>query len=37
MNEYFDVLDENGNPIGKTSSKEEVHNKGYWHELYTYG
>ena len=31
MNEYFDVLDENGNPIGKISPKTEVHNKGYWH------
>lgn len=31
MEEYFDVLDEEGNFTGTTKSKSEVHTKGYWH------
>lgn len=29
--EYFDVLDENGNKIGKTKLRTEVHRDGDWH------
>ena len=31
MEEYFDVLDEEGIPTGVTKPKSEVHTKGYWH------
>ena len=31
MEEYFDVLDEEGRPSGVTKPKSEVHTKGYWH------
>ena len=31
MEEYFDVLDEEGMPSGITKPKSEVHTKGYWH------
>lgn len=30
--EYFDLLDENGNKIGKTKLREEVHKDGDWHK-----
>jgi len=29
--EYLDILDESGNPIGKSCLKSEVHKKGYYH------
>ena len=29
--EYFDVLDENGNKTGKTKLRKEVHRDGDWH------
>ncbi len=29
--EYLDILDELGNPLGKTALKSEVHQKGYFH------
>lgn len=29
--EYFDLLDENGNKIGKTKLRSEVHRDGDWH------
>ncbi len=29
--EYFDVLDENGNKTGETESRNEVHRDGDWH------
>lgn len=31
-NEYFDVLDENGNKTGKQKLREEVHKDGNWHK-----
>ena len=31
MDEYLDILDELGNPIGNTALKSEVHQKGYFH------
>lgn len=31
MQEYFDVLDENGNKTGKTKLRSEVHRDGDWH------
>ncbi len=31
MEEYFDVLDENGNPTGKKKLRKEVHRDGDWH------
>lgn len=30
--EYFDLLDENGNSLGETKSREEVHRDGDWHK-----
>lgn len=30
--EYFDLLDENGNKIGKTKLRSEVHRDGDWHK-----
>ena len=30
--EYFDILDENGNKIGKTKLRSEVHRDGDWHK-----
>lgn len=30
--EYFDLLDENGNKIGKTKLRNEVHRDGDWHK-----
>ena len=30
--EYFDLLDENGNKIGKTKLRTEVHRDGDWHK-----
>ena len=30
--EYFDVLDENGNKTGKTKLRSEVHRDGDWHK-----
>ncbi len=30
--EYFDILDENGNKIGKTKLRSEVHKDGDWHK-----
>lgn len=30
--EYFDILDENGNKIGKTKLRKEVHRDGDWHK-----
>lgn len=32
MSEFFDVLDENGNNIGKTKLRSEVHRDGDWHK-----
>lgn len=32
MSEFFDVLDENGNKIGKTKLRSEVHRDGDWHK-----
>lgn len=29
--EYLDVLDENGKPLGKQKSKDDVHRDGDWH------
>lgn len=31
--EYFDLLDENGNKIGKTKLRSEVHRDGDWHRV----
>ncbi|HZW63451.1 MAG TPA: NUDIX domain-containing protein [Flavobacteriaceae bacterium] len=31
MDEYIDLLDPNGKPLGKTAPKSEVHRKGYYH------
>ena len=31
MEEYLDILTKNGNPIGKSALKSEVHQKGYYH------
>jgi isopentenyldiphosphate isomerase len=30
--EYFDVLDENGNKTGKSKSRDDVHRDGDWHK-----
>lgn len=30
--EYFDILDENGNKTGKTKLRKEVHRDGDWHK-----
>jgi len=32
MEEYLDVLDENGNPTGRTKLKSEIHRDGDWHK-----
>ncbi len=32
MEEYFDVLDENGNLTGEKRTRSEVHSKGLWHK-----
>lgn len=32
-NEYFDVLDENGNKTGKIKLRSEVHRDGDWHKV----
>lgn len=32
MEEYFDILDENGNKTGKTKLRSEVHRDGDWHK-----
>ncbi len=32
MNEYFDVLDENGEYTNKIASRDECHKKGLWHK-----
>lgn len=32
MEEYFDVLDENGNLTGEKRARSEVHSKGLWHK-----
>ncbi len=32
MNEYFDVLNENGEYLNKIESREECHKKGLWHK-----
>ena len=29
--EMFDILDENGNKMGTTANKKEVHERGFWH------
>lgn len=31
MEEYFDVLNENGEFTGKIATREECHEKGFWH------
>ena len=31
--ELFDILDENGNPTGKTKPRSEVHREGDWHKV----
>ena len=31
MEEYLDILDENGNLTGEKASISESHKKGYWH------
>ena len=31
MEEYFDVLNENGEFTGKTAPRKECHEKGLWH------
>ncbi len=32
MEEYLDILDENGKVTGKSASREEVHSRGLWHK-----
>jgi len=32
MAEYFDILDSNGHPTGKTKLRSEVHRDGDWHK-----
>ncbi len=32
MEEYLDILDENGKAMGKSASREEVHSRGLWHK-----
>ena len=32
MEEYFDILDENGKKTGKTKLRKEVHKDGDWHK-----
>lgn len=29
--EYYDIYDENGNPLGISKPRSEVHANGYWH------
>ena len=31
MDEYIDITDENGNPLGKSELKSVIHQKGYYH------
>lgn len=31
MEEYFDIVDENGIPTGEIKSRREAHSKGLWH------
>ena len=31
LEEYFDLLDDNGNPTGKTVSRSDAHAQGLWH------
>lgn len=31
MNEYIDIVDEQGNPTGKSELKSVIHQKGYYH------
>lgn len=31
MDEYIDIVDKNGNPIGKSELKSVIHNKGLYH------
>lgn len=31
MNEYFDILDENGNFLNMLADRDEAHSKGLWH------
>lgn len=31
MQEYIDIMTEDGLPTGKSASKNEIHNKGYYH------
>lgn len=30
--EYLDILDKDGNKIGESKPRKEVHSKGYWHK-----
>ena len=32
MEEFFDILDENGNKMGKTKARTEVHRDGDWYK-----
>lgn len=32
MEEYFDILNEDGEKTGEVKSRKEVHTKGYWHK-----
>ena len=32
MEEFFDVLDENGNYTGKVETREKCHKEGFWHK-----
>ncbi len=32
MEEYFDVLNEKGEYIGKTETREKCHKEGLWHK-----
>lgn len=31
--EYFDIVDENNNPIGEKKPRSEVHSLGFWHRV----
>lgn len=31
--EQIDIIDENGHPIGKIATRDEVHSKGLWHKI----
>ena len=31
MDEYIDIVDEHGNPTGKSELKSVIHKKGYYH------